>query len=192
MEAGSRETEGQGGGMSTNPACCGNRSCGGNLTGSWNITGFCEVTAIPMGLTALCPTVQVDTSGLIVTGTATFLPNTMAYLVESGASGTLVATFPTLCLKKTGFACDSLSQWLVGDGSSCTSTSSGCDCAIPLRTCCGVEQEGIWATTGSILTLTPAGGGGNFCVAGRNLTAELTVPMGILGDLGAQLILAEQ
>ena len=177
--------------MSTNPACSGSRSCGGDLTGSWNITGFCEVTATPSPLTALCPTVRVDTSGLIVRGTATFLPNTMAYLVAADSSGTLVATFPTLCLKKTGFACDSLSQWLVGDGSSCTSTSSGCDCAIPVAPCL-CEQEGIWATTGSILTLTPAGGGGNFCVAGRNLTAELTVPMGILGDLGAQLILAEQ
>jgi hypothetical protein len=54
------------------------------------------------------------------------------------------------------------------------------------------EQEGIWATTGSILTLTPAGGGGTFCVAGPSLMAELTVPIGVLGNVDAELILAEQ
>jgi hypothetical protein len=189
---------GAGGGAKLNPACSASNSCGGDLTGTWKTAGVCGVTT-PSLLAELCPQIAIDTGGLTITGTLGFQSSDMAYALTATLSGSLAAAVPASCLTNTGTTCDELSADIddvVGPTltATCTSASDGCDCTVTVPSL-PLMASGAYATTGSMLTVTPAGGTaatGTYCATDSTLAASVPVDLGsIFGEAPVAFVLTK-
>jgi len=163
--------------------------CGGDVVGNWSIVGECINTAsMNMEIMAECPGATVNTSGLRVTGSASFNAD-MTYSVTEMISATVSETIPASCLTTQGLTCTQLNQLLQQEAAMDPSGISGrcvgssaCTCTftIPSMT---VTDSGTWATSGTNILID--GSPSPYCVQGNELhlmTLNTTMPMGAMGQ----------
>ena len=163
--------------------------CGGDVVGNWSIVGECINTAsMNREIMAECPGATVNTSGLRVTGSASFNAD-MTYSVTEMISATVSETIPASCLTTQGLTCTQLNQLLQQEAAMDPSGISGrcvgssaCTCTftIPSMT---VTDSGTWATSGTNILID--GSPSPYCVQGNELhlmTLNTTMPMGAMGQ----------
>lgn len=153
------------------------------MVGNWNIGEVCIQNTAGM-VSASCPQIQVDASGLRETGSIAFQSD-LTYASTATLSGSLTEVIPTTCLSSgqvTAPSCAQLSTLLMaavqGDmnmtfsSGSCTSASSGCACTFQLAPQTNTET-GTYSTAGAILTTRPSNGvasTASYCVQGSTMT----------------------
>jgi hypothetical protein len=173
---------GSGRGSGSGSEECGSDSaCGGNLAGRWIVAHVCVPSA---SMLAGCPTLEIDASGLSVTGDITFQSDG-TYTSSLAASGGSSINIPSACLTSGGFSCDAFDARPQGPSAAesatvtCTSSSDGCACAVQIEPQTSAAS-GTYTTTDGNLSLTPSTGSAiitRYCVQGSTLTLASTTLM---------------
>lgn len=170
-------------------SCAEGTPCGGEIVPArYKITSFCS--SITGTVTSpSCPAgVTVVSTSLNFTGTITFNAD-KTYASQGSASGTIVETIPASCLSMGGLtvSCAQLSQAIQRNspGSSCSGSSS-CTCTLNLNGQ-ATMGSGTYATSGTTLTLTTAGGSptsSQYCATPTSVTimsSSMSNTMGMSG-----------
>ena len=157
-------------------------ACGGNVVGTWNAGGVCMTGNV---LGDECPGATTDTSGLSITGTWTL--NADSTYTQQGALGGMISvSFAPSCFTEEGFTptCDQINAGFAMlamtdpefpfSAASCAAAGSNCRCSMTLRPI-PTNETGTYATSGSVITTTPAGGTAeaqDYCVSGNRLQIQ--------------------
>ena len=168
--------------------------CGGDVVGNYNITSAClTLSSMDMPLEG-CPGATVNTSGIRVSGSASFNAD-MTYTLNETISASASETIPASCLTMNGITltCQQLDQAIqqlvtenpgVFQSAHCSGASS-CICSFTLAPVT-TNDSGTYTTSGTTLTLS-GGGGGEYCVQGNELhliSIDMTMPMATMnGDI---------
>jgi hypothetical protein len=139
---------------------------------------------------SICSAAKVTMTDSTATGTYTFNSD-RTFTAVANTMGTATYLFPPQCLTGAGApTCEEVQSIVQGllsiifssSGATCTSGSTGCDCAIQFQGQASVA--GTYTTSGSTLTLAPSTGqpavSGSYCARGDSLTLT-SVMQGMAG-----------
>jgi hypothetical protein len=189
-----------------NGSCGKVQPCGGSVVGNWTISGECFNSAsLNMDVMADCPGATVNTSGVKVSGSATFDANGN-YTVMETVSLSATETIPASCLSMNGLTltCAQLDQLIkqsvasdptVFQSASCSGNSS-CTCRFTLAPQT-MNESGTYTTSGTSLMLSGSSSAAQYCAQGNELhlmTLNMTMPMGSMGqaNIDTDLVLTKK
>lgn len=190
-------------GSSGGSASCGTfAACGGDVTGGWSIDQACfgdTLASAGDDLKSGCAAATVDTSGVNVTGSATFKSD-KTYSTTLGITGSMKMTLPASCLTGNGvtLTCAQLQGAIMDslkknpdqtfDMVTCTGSSS-CTCTMHFKPA-PQDESGTWSTSGNVLSTKATGSStadtAEYCVKGSSeldVAGTLDMPMGMMGAM---------
>jgi hypothetical protein len=162
-------------------SCANVQPCGGSVAGTWRIVNTCiDQSALNMSVQMFCPQANVSETAQ-ESGTITFNAD-MTYTETVSGNATLVENIPASCFPATA-TCAGLNnpgqqpppQQGTTTSVSCTGTAV-CTCRITAAIT-NVTMTGTYATSGTMLTVTPAGStaqSDGYCVQGNTLHVTST------------------
>ena len=169
---------------------CANVSpCGGNIVGTWKIANFCATGATGTSNPPPCSgqSEQINVTG--ISGTLTFNSDG-TYTETVTTTESTVLSVGMNCTSDGGtVSCGQLGMTestAVGAAVSCVANGPNCDCDLPSSTTSS-SGSGMYSTSGTSLTTTPASGTTStvqYCVQGTALSFVVTSGMGG-GAMGA-------
>ena len=161
------------GGSSGGSESCGTaQPCGGSLVGTWTLQSSCETIANFVG-SADCPGASLDQSMVVTSGSFVFNAD-LTYTVNTSVSGTRKVRAPLECIGAA--SCDEYAMLFVPGPpiatTTCTTAGNTCDCTMVYSTPEVGGNDGIYSTSGNIITAAPTGGipsDAPYCVQGNTL-----------------------